>query len=79
VGEHFPIDIRIEARDRQGLLRDISEILSRERINVTATDTLSRGDFAVMGFTVEVEGVDQLARVLGYIRDVAGVTRAERS
>ena len=49
-GQHFPVDIRIEARDRQGLLRDISEILSRERINVTATDTLSRGDFAVHGF-----------------------------
>ncbi len=78
-GEHFPADIRIEARDRQGLLRDISEILSRERINVTATDTLSRGDFAVMGFTVEIEGVDQLARVLGLLRDVAGVSRAERS
>jgi GTP pyrophosphokinase len=78
-GQHFPVDLRIEARDRQGLLRDISEILSRERINVTATDTLSRGDFAVMGFTVEVEGVEQLARVLGFIRDVAGVTRAERS
>lgn len=78
-GQHFPIDIRIEARDRQGLLRDISEILSRERINVTATDTLSRGDFAAMGFTVEVEGVDQLARVLGLIREVTGVTRAQRS
>jgi GTP pyrophosphokinase len=77
-GQHFPVDIHIEARDRQGLLRDISEILSRERINVTATDTLSRGDFAAMGFTVEVEGVDQLARVLGLVRDVAGVTRAER-
>ena len=78
-GQHFPVDIRIEARDRQGLLRDISEILSRERINVTATDTLSRGDFASMGFTVEVEDVDQLTKVLGLIREVGGVTRAERA
>jgi GTP pyrophosphokinase len=77
-GQHFPVDIRIEARDRQGLLRDISEILSRERINVTATDTLSRGHLAAMGFTVEVEGVEQLSKVLDLIRHVAGVTRAER-
>jgi GTP pyrophosphokinase len=77
-GQHFPVDLRIEARDRRGLLRDISEILSRERINVTATDTLSRGDFASMRFTVEVEDADQLAKVLGLIRDVGGVTRAER-
>jgi GTP pyrophosphokinase len=78
-GQHFPVDLRIEARDRQGLLRDISEILSRERINVTATDTLSRGEFAAMGFTVEVEGLDQLIRVLGLVRDVTGVVRAERA
>jgi len=78
-GQHFPVDIRIEARDRQGLLRDISEILSRERINVTATDTLSRGDFAAMGFTIEVEDAEQLGRVLVLIREVTGVTRAERS
>ena len=30
------IDLQIEAQDRQGLLRDISELLSREKINVTA-------------------------------------------
>jgi GTP pyrophosphokinase len=78
-GQHFPVDLRIEARDRQGLLRDISEILSRERINVTATATLSRGEFASMSFTVEVEGVDQLTKVLGLIREVRGVTRAERA
>src|SRR5690606_28866614 len=31
----FPVDIAVQASDRQGLLRDISEVLSRERINVT--------------------------------------------
>ncbi|HQT26235.1 MAG TPA: TGS domain-containing protein, partial [Burkholderiales bacterium] len=37
----FPADIHIAASDRQGLLRDISDILARERINVTATRTMS--------------------------------------
>lgn len=32
-----------EPRFRTGLLRDITEILSRERISVTATNTVSRG------------------------------------
>ena len=41
-GEVFPVDIAVQAHDRQGLLRDISEVLSRERINVTAVNTLSR-------------------------------------
>ncbi|HSQ05673.1 MAG TPA: bifunctional (p)ppGpp synthetase/guanosine-3',5'-bis(diphosphate) 3'-pyrophosphohydrolase, partial [Burkholderiales bacterium] len=40
-GATFPIDIMVEAVDRTGLLRDISEVLSREKINVTATSTAS--------------------------------------
>ena len=39
--ELFPVDIVVEASDRQGLLRDISEFLSREKINVTAVNTLT--------------------------------------
>ena len=39
----FSVDIVVQANDRQGLLRDISEVLSREKINVTAVSTLSKG------------------------------------
>src|SRR5690606_32985784 len=28
----FPVDVQVEAQDRQGLLRDISDVLSREKI-----------------------------------------------
>jgi GTP pyrophosphokinase len=43
----FSVDIVIEANVHTGLLRDITEILSRERINVTATNTVSRGAAAL--------------------------------
>ena len=36
----FSAEIEVVALDRQGLLRDISEAISRERINVTAVNTL---------------------------------------
>ena len=52
--EVFPVDIVVEAIDRQGLLRDISEVLSREKINVTAANTLTRNMRARMAFTLEV-------------------------
>ena len=77
-GATFPVDIEIEAIDRTGLLRDISEVLSRERINVTATNTLSSDFAARMRFTVEVANLEQLRRVLGMIRQVRGVVRAVR-
>ena len=74
----FAVDVIVQAHDRQGLLRDISEVFSRQRINVTAVNTASRQHVATMAFTVEVAGVDQLARTLAEIRDVPGVFSAGR-
>ncbi|HEY9396446.1 MAG TPA: ACT domain-containing protein, partial [Burkholderiales bacterium] len=74
----FPVDIAVQANDRQGLLRDISEVLSRERINVTAVKTLSRQNVATMEFTVEVGNLPHLRRALSLIHEVSGVMSARR-
>ncbi len=74
----FDVDLEVEANDRQGLLRDITEALTREKVNVIATNTLSRGLQAAMRFTVQVMGVDQLERILTAVRDIPGVVRARR-
>jgi GTP pyrophosphokinase len=76
--EVFPVDIVVEAMDRQGLLRDISEILSREKINVTAAKTLTRNMQTRMAFTVEVLSLAVLKRALALVADVRGVTGASR-
>ena len=76
--EVFPVDIVVEAMDRQGLLRDISEVLSREKINVTAANTLTRNMQSRMAFTVEVQSLAVLKRALALITDVPGVTAATR-
>jgi GTP pyrophosphokinase len=75
----YAVDIHVEAADRQGLLRDISEVLSREKVNVTAVKTQSKGGAARMAFTVELGGVAQLQRVLTLISEVPGVVSAVRS
>jgi GTP pyrophosphokinase len=76
--EVFPVDVVLEAADRQGLLRDVSEIFSRERINVTAANTLTRDMQTRMAFTLEVKSLDALARALALVRDVPGVVAAGR-
>ncbi|MFO1305871.1 MAG: bifunctional (p)ppGpp synthetase/guanosine-3',5'-bis(diphosphate) 3'-pyrophosphohydrolase [Burkholderiales bacterium] len=76
--EVFPVDIVVEAMDRQGLLRDISEVLSREKINVTAANTLTRNMHSRMAFTLEVASLDVLKRALAHVRDVKGVLSATR-
>lgn len=75
----FPVDILVQAMDRQGLLRDISEVLSREKLNVIAVNTLSRKGAARMRFTIEVQGVQQIQRAVQLVHEVKGVTDVERS
>ena len=74
----FPIDILVEAIDRQGLLRDISEVLSREKLNVIAVNTLSKKGKAFMRFTLEVNGGAQITRAATLIREVPDVLDARR-
>jgi GTP pyrophosphokinase len=76
--EVFAVDVVVDAMDRQGLLRDISEVFSREKINVTAVKTLTKNLQARMGFTLEVRGLAELKRVLELVRDVSGVLSAAR-
>jgi len=74
----FSVDIVVQANDRQGLLRDISEVLSRDKINVTGVNTQSKQHMAYMSFTVEISNLEQLQRTLAQIRDVQGVQTASR-
>jgi GTP pyrophosphokinase len=75
----FAVDIVVEAADRQGLLRDISEVLNKERINVIAVSTLSKRGSANMRFTGEVKNLSQLQQALKALREVKGVAGARRT
>jgi GTP pyrophosphokinase len=74
----FPVDVVVQATDRQGLLRDLTEVLSRERVNVTAMNTVTRHSVASMQFTVEVDDAGHLQRALALLREVRGVMAAMR-
>jgi GTP pyrophosphokinase len=77
-GAAYPIDITVECTDRIGLLRDITEVLSREEINVTAVNTHSRDETAHMNFTIEVAGIAQLERALKLIGNIPSVLSTRR-
>ncbi len=74
----YPVDVSVEARDRQGLLRDISEVFAREKINVIGVQTQSVKGLAWMTFTAEVSDAQRLNRVLATLTDVEGVRMAKR-
>jgi GTP pyrophosphokinase len=74
----YPADLFVLAGDRQGLLRDISEVFSREKINVIGVNTQSAKGQARMTFTAEIGSTAQLLKALSAIMEVGGVLEAHR-
>lgn len=81
-GVVYPIDVIVEAAERQGLLRDISEVFAKEKINVTAVKTPSArdapGGVAWTTFTIEIADSSRLPPVLALVARVRGVRSARR-
>lgn len=72
------VDIELEANDRQGLLRDVSDLFAREKVNTIKANTMSRNHLALMQFTVEIADLEQLNRLLALLKQIASVTSARR-
>jgi GTP pyrophosphokinase len=74
----YPVDIVVHAHDRDGLLRDLSEVFARLRLNVIGVNTQSKASLAHMVFTVQVSGAEGLQRALVALGEVTGVLSAQR-
>ncbi|MCE4535892.1 bifunctional (p)ppGpp synthetase/guanosine-3',5'-bis(diphosphate) 3'-pyrophosphohydrolase [Pelomonas sp. P7] len=85
----YPVDVLVEAGDRQGLLRDVLEVFAKEKMNVVAVNTQSLqggaarprtggGDTAWMSFTLELSDASRLAKVLRELCAISGVRSARR-
>ena len=75
----FPVTVRLEAWDREGLVRDVTGILADEKSNITALSAVVHKDqTATVWVTVEVPRLDRLSRIMSRlesIRDVFNVVR----
>ena len=74
----YPVDVAVEATERPGLLRDISEVLTKEKMNVIGVQNQIIKGTSWMTFTVEVSDSGRLARVLGVVAELPGVRSARR-
>ncbi len=79
LGHCYPVDIIVTAADRRWLLRDITEVLAREKLSVTAVSTLNRKEMARIRFTVEVGNAEHIQRALAVVGKVEGVVEAHRA
>ncbi|GAA0753940.1 bifunctional (p)ppGpp synthetase/guanosine-3',5'-bis(diphosphate) 3'-pyrophosphohydrolase [Ideonella azotifigens] len=78
----YPVDVSIDSAERPGLLRDITEVFSKEKMNVTGVHSSSlkeaSGRSLRMVFTVEVSDAARLQQVLRHVAAVSGVRQVRR-
>jgi GTP pyrophosphokinase len=70
----YPVGIKIEAYDRQGLLRDIATVVAENHVNMAALEVKVHDDkTAVVTATVEIDSLAQLSRLMEKIEGVRDV------
>jgi GTP pyrophosphokinase len=79
--ELMPVQIRVEAFDRRGLLRDVSDVLAQERLSIdgvnSSTDPADR--VATIHMRTAVRDAAQLRQLLKRLSGVSNVLRAVRA
>ena len=79
-GRFQPVDIHIEAYDRRGLLRDLTQIIDKENVNIRQVETLSTDDnIASLKFHIEVSGLAHLSKLLAKLEQQHGILHARRA
>ncbi len=79
-GRYQPVDIHVEAYDRRGLLRDLTQIIDKENVNIRQVETLSNDDnIAFLKFHIEVSGLAHLSKLLAKLEQQHGILHARRA
>lgn len=78
--QSYVVDIYVQAFDRQGLLRDITDVLSNAHLNVTAVNTLTdpKTNIANMTLTLDINEIEQLSQALTKLEQLPNVMQASR-
>lgn len=76
----YPVRLRIDAWDRVGLLRDITTLVSQEKVNIASVLTTEHKDSTCSTYlTMYTTGVDQLSRLFSRLEGVDAVLSVVRS
>ena len=74
-----PVPVRMKALDRVGLLKDVSTLLSDERVNILSVLTQTHDDRTVtLLLTIEVESLHQLSRIMSRLESLRDVEEVRR-
>lgn len=74
----YPVPVRVCAYDRNGLMKDVSTLITDEGINMSSVKVDTHENLAVFEMTLEVRDIVQLSRVLDRLEKLSNVTEALR-
>jgi RelA/SpoT family (p)ppGpp synthetase len=79
-GRAYPVELRISAYDRSGLVRDITEIMSQKGLRLTSLSAAANptGGTAIITVVVALGSLDQLAGVIDRLERVENVIDVRR-
>lgn len=73
------VEIVVEAYDRRGLLKDLTQVIFADHINIRQVNTISEADgIAHMRLLIEVKGLAQLSKLLARLEQQPGIISARR-
>ena len=75
----LPVRIRVEAWDRVGLLRDVTALVSEERVNIASCVSEEFDDISIISLTVFIKDIDQLSLLFAKLEGVNGVIGVSRA
>jgi len=74
----YPVPVRIRAYDRNGLMKDVSTLISDEGVNMPKVKVDVNHNLAVFDLVVEVRDIVQLSRLLDRLENLPNVMEAQR-
>lgn len=78
VEQTYPVPLQITAYDRQGLMSDISTVLSSEPVRLIDLSLTTRQHIVKVNLVLEVAGISELSRVLARLENLPNVIEATR-
>jgi GTP pyrophosphokinase len=77
-GASYAVDVRVIGNERNGLLRDVTEVFSKEKMPVRSVQQHVAQGSSWITLTVDIHDAAQLAKVLAGVTQVQGVEIARR-
>ena len=74
----YPVSVRIQAYDREGLMRDVSTLVTNEGISMSSVNVATKNSLATFDLVMGIADLSQLSRVLNRLEALPNVLEARR-